>query len=245
MPGKDLLLNSIETLKESLMLGHKQSQKYPSTVIGNERELIIESLLARVLPQNIRYGSGVIMDCYGQTTGQVDIVLECEQSFSLPITSGKQRLYFADTVAAAIEVKSDLRVQKVQAFEQSHAVQRLQRKKSEEKPFFKNQYQVPSYIIAFKGADSTTIAKWMFEECREKNSITPPASCAWNPLIFSAMNPLATSRHSGTAPFLRSSAASPTGWPSTETASSTSRTTSRYWLKPRTTEQIRRPRQTP
>jgi len=45
--GKELLTNSIETLVESLMLGYKQSRKYPSTAIGNERELLIEALLKR------------------------------------------------------------------------------------------------------------------------------------------------------------------------------------------------------
>ncbi|AZD91775.1 MULTISPECIES: DUF6602 domain-containing protein [Pseudomonas] len=197
MSGKDLLLNNIETLKENLMLGHKQSQKYPSTVIGNERELIIESLLARVLPHNIRYGSGVIMDGYGKTTGQIDIVLECEQSFSLPITSGKQRLYFADTVAAAIEVKSDLRKQKVEAFAQSHAVQQLQRKKSKEKFIFRNEYLVPSYIIAFKGPDKDTIAKWLFEECREKNQHYPTGILCLEPAYFFSFEPSGNFEASG------------------------------------------------
>ncbi|OLF54511.1 DUF6602 domain-containing protein [Pseudomonas chlororaphis] len=189
MSGKDLLLNSIETLRESLMLGHKQSQKYPSTVMGNERELIIESLLARVLPQNVRYGSGVIMDCYGKTSGQVDIVLECEQSFSLPITSGKQRLYFADTVAAAIEVKSDLRKQKVEAFAQSDAVQQLQRKKSQKESIHHNEYLVPSYIIAFQGAQPDTIAKWLFEECRGKGQNYPTGILCLDPAYFFSFEP--------------------------------------------------------
>lgn len=197
MPGKDLLLNSIETLRESLMLGHKQSQKYPTTVIGNERELIIESLLARVLPQNVRYGSGVIMDCYGKTTGQVDIVLECEQSFSLPITSGKQRLYFADTVAAAIEVKSDLRTQKVQAFEQNHAIQQLQRKKSTEKFLFRNEYLVPSYIIAFKGPDEDKLAEMLFKECREKNQHYPTGILCLDPAYFFSFEPSGNYEASG------------------------------------------------
>jgi len=65
------------------------------------------------------------MDSRGHKTGQVDIVLECQNSFSLPITSGKQRLYFADTVAAAIEVKSDLNKQKTEAFEQNHSILHL------------------------------------------------------------------------------------------------------------------------
>ncbi|AKA25238.1 DUF6602 domain-containing protein [Pseudomonas chlororaphis] len=189
MSGTDLLLNSIETLRENLMLGHKQSQKYPTTVIGNERELIIESLLARVLPQNVRYGSGVIMDCYGKTSGQVDIVLECEQSFSLPITSGKQRLYFADTVAAAIEVKSDLGKQKAEAFAQSDAVQRLQRKKSKKGFRLNNQYIVPSYIIAFKGPAEKKLSDLLYKECREKKQLYPTGILCLDPAYFFSFEP--------------------------------------------------------
>ncbi|WP_277588414.1 DUF6602 domain-containing protein [Pseudomonas chlororaphis] len=197
MPGKDLLLNSIETLRESLMLGHKQSQKYSSTVMGNERELIIESLLARVLPQNVRYGSGVIMDCYGKTSGQVDIVLECEQSFSLPITSGKQRLYFADTVAAAIEVKSDLRKQKVEAFAQSDAVQQLRRKKSKEKLRLNNKYVVPSYIIAFKGPAEKKLSDLLYKECREKKQHYPTGILCLDPAYFFSFEPSGNFEASG------------------------------------------------
>lgn len=187
--GKELLINSIETLMESLMLGYKQSKKYPSTVIGNERELLIEGLLKRALPSNIRYGSGVIMDSSGYKTGQIDVVLECEHSFSLPITTGKQRLYFADTVAAAIEVKSDLSKQKVDAFAQSHRVQKLFRKKTTEKLIDKKKYFVPSYIVAFKGAKEETIDQWIYQECREKKQLFPTGILCLEPACFYAFEP--------------------------------------------------------
>lgn len=187
--GKELLANSIETLVESLMLGYKQSRKYPSPVIGNERELLIEALLKRALPSNIRYGSGVIMDSRGHKTGQVDIVLECQNSFSLPITSGKQRLYFADTVAAAIEVKSDLNKQKIEAFEQSHSVQKLFRKKREEDFIDQKKYAVPSYIIAFKGAKEETIDKWIYQECKVKRQFFPTGILCLEPACFYSFEP--------------------------------------------------------
>lgn len=187
--GKELLKNSIETLVESLMLGYKQSRKYPSTVIGSERELLIEALLKRALPNNIRYGSGVIMDSRGHKTGQVDIVLECQNSFSLPITSGKQRLYFADTVAAAIEVKSDLNKQKTEAFEQNHSIQTLFRKKRTEDFIDQKEYAVPSYIVAFKGAKEETIDKWVYQECREKRQLFPTGILCLEPAYFYAFEP--------------------------------------------------------
>lgn len=187
--GKELLINSIETLVESLMLGYKQSKEYPSTVIGNERELLIEGLLKRALPSNIRYGSGVIMDSSGYKTGQVDIVLECEHSFSLPITSGKQRLYFADTVAATIEVKSDLNKQKSEAFQQNDSIQKLFRKKQTDKFIDRKEYFVPSYIVAFKGAKEETIEKWVYQECREKQQHYPTGILCLEPAYFFAFEP--------------------------------------------------------
>lgn len=187
--GKELLENSIEMLVESLMLGYKQSKKYPSTVIGSERELLIEALLKRALPSNIRYGSGVIMDSRGHKTGQVDIVLECQNSFSLPITSGKQRLYFADTVAAVIEVKSDLNKQKVEAFQQNHSVKKLFRKKIREGFIDQKQYAVPSYIVTFKGAKEEIVDKWIYAECRVKRQFFPTGILCLDPACFYAFEP--------------------------------------------------------
>ncbi len=187
--GKELLENSIQALVDSLMLGYEQSKKYPSSVIGTERELLIESLLSRVLPSNIRYGSGVIMDSDGAKTGQVDVILECPHGFSLPITSGKQRLYFADTVAAAIEVKSDLNKQKVEAFSQNHKIQKLFRKKADNEFINKREYSVPSYIVGFKGASEKTIEQWVYKECREKRQFLPTGILCLDPAYFFAFEP--------------------------------------------------------
>jgi hypothetical protein len=61
-----------------------------------------------VLPPIYRFGTGVITDVGGNLTGQVDIVMEFPLTASFPMPAGKQRLYLAESVAAVIEVKSNL-----------------------------------------------------------------------------------------------------------------------------------------
>jgi len=75
---------------------------------GNERELFVNSVLSNAFPPHYRFSSGDIIDSYGSQSGQVDVVLEQPRSYSFPLLSGGPRLYLAESVAAVIEVKSNL-----------------------------------------------------------------------------------------------------------------------------------------
>jgi len=80
---------------------------------GYERETFISLFLSEVFPTIYRFGSGDITDSIGndaaRKSGQIDIVIEMPwaPSFPTPIGSGP-RLYPAEAVGAAIEIKSDL-----------------------------------------------------------------------------------------------------------------------------------------
>jgi hypothetical protein len=81
---------------------------------GREREAFIHFFLSQILPSIPQFGCGDITDCNGQNTqegegksGQLDIVIECPFLPSLP-SLGMRRLYLAESVAAVIEVKSDV-----------------------------------------------------------------------------------------------------------------------------------------
>lgn len=78
---------------------------------GNEREQFVNTVLTNAFPPHYRFASGDIIDSFGTQSGQVDVVLEQPRSYSFPLLSGGPRLYLAESVAAVIEVKSNLSAQ--------------------------------------------------------------------------------------------------------------------------------------
>lgn len=76
---------------------------------GNEREQFVDSFLSQVMPPPFRFGTGDVTDIAANTSGQLDVVVEFPFLPSLPIVgASKSRLYLAEGVAAAIEVKSTI-----------------------------------------------------------------------------------------------------------------------------------------
>ena len=96
----------------------------PAAMVGGERELVLHGLLRETLPPIYRFGQGAITDATGQLTGQVDLVMELPFGPSLPMPAGSHRLYLAESVAAVVEIKSDL---SSQWGEVEHTVGRVRR----------------------------------------------------------------------------------------------------------------------
>lgn len=196
MRSVDLLRQNIESMHNDLVLGYERTKKYPSAVVGAEREILIEKLLSVVLPSITRFGSGIIIDHEGRSTGQVDLIIESPYSTSFPVSSDKQRLYFADSVMAAFEVKSDLSKQKEQAFNKTDEIMSLWTKKlnEDENPELKNvinkqDYEIPSFIISFKGATKETVNNWLYEECRKHGRRYPTGILCIEPGYFFGFTP--------------------------------------------------------
>jgi hypothetical protein len=84
---------------------------------GYEREAFISLFLSEVLPPIYRFGTGDITDAahnndINQRSGQIDIVIEMPWAPSFPIHAGVgARLYPAEAVGIAIEVKSNIETQ--------------------------------------------------------------------------------------------------------------------------------------
>ncbi len=101
-------------IQKILVAAHSASHKLSAATKGRERELLIDLFLSKVLPPTIRFGCGEVTDRYGEKSGQLDLVIESPQlpvpSFPIPGVESS-RLYIAEGVAAAIEVKSDIKNQ--------------------------------------------------------------------------------------------------------------------------------------
>jgi hypothetical protein len=74
---------------------------------GSGRELFIDVFLAQVFPPPFRFGQGDVTDTEGRRSGPLDVVVEYPFLPSLPVVGNQasSRLYLAEGVAAAIEVK--------------------------------------------------------------------------------------------------------------------------------------------
>jgi hypothetical protein len=106
------LVERLEGIRRVLVEQGRAGRSMSSATKGRERELFVNEFLSKVFPPHFRFGSGDITDGSDARSGQVDLVVELPFFFpSFPIPGGAPRLYLAEGVAAAIEVKSDLSAQ--------------------------------------------------------------------------------------------------------------------------------------
>jgi uncharacterized protein DUF6602 len=107
-PMNQHVRSRIKAIQDSLLATYRGGAGLPSAMVGGERELVLHGLLRETLPPIYRFGQGVITDATSQLTGQIDLVMELPFGPSLPMPAGSHRLYLAESVAAVIEIKSDL-----------------------------------------------------------------------------------------------------------------------------------------
>lgn len=108
MPN-DHVISRLEGIWGQLNAAYAVGGSLSSSSKGREREAFIDLFLRNVFPPIYRFGSGDITDAPGHKSGQLDVVIEYPFSPSLPsVGSDQVRLYLAESVAAAIEVKSDI-----------------------------------------------------------------------------------------------------------------------------------------
>jgi hypothetical protein len=116
----------LEASRRLLLAAYEGGLGLSSATQGREREAFIRLFLAEMLPTVHRFGSGDITDSSGRKTGQVDVVIEYPFLPSLH-SPGLERLYLAESVAAALEVRSDLRKKWDEVLQTAAAVKRLTR----------------------------------------------------------------------------------------------------------------------
>ncbi|BEO41892.1 DUF6602 domain-containing protein [Serratia ureilytica] len=109
----EVLYIRLESVLRMLNANYDGVRHSPSALKGAARADFINNYLKNVIPQGLRIRtSGEIIDSKNNQTGELDIVIENGHFPNIPIVSGdSSRLYFAEGVAAVIEVKSNLQSQ--------------------------------------------------------------------------------------------------------------------------------------
>ena len=159
------LINNAEALRQ---FGKDVGLLNHCVNLGTARENLITNFLKKNLPESIGYHSGELFDCQGARSGQIDIVLH-------PITSPKINLHDtinmfpAETVLAAIEVKSNLKKddiekalessRKVKALNFSNRIDSFSERISDGVDFEK----IPFIIFSFQGGEISTLLENMKE----------------------------------------------------------------------------------
>jgi hypothetical protein len=124
----EYLTARLDGIRASLLAQHLGGRGLPNSTIGSERETFLREFLAKVFPSNFRFTRGAITDSNGLISGQIDIAVEYPFLPSFPMPTSEERLLLAESVAAIIEVKSDLVGQWSQVQSTVRAVKPLKRK---------------------------------------------------------------------------------------------------------------------
>jgi hypothetical protein len=108
-----LITKRLNGICDSLLNAFHTGNVLSSASKGNEREAFVALFLKEVLPPIYRCGTGDITDAFltngsPRQSGQIDIVIEMPWAPSFPIIGAGVRLYPAESVGVAIEVKSNL-----------------------------------------------------------------------------------------------------------------------------------------
>jgi hypothetical protein len=152
--NKRLFHRKLENIHSRLMEVHRDTKNFPTSISGAERETVHRELLSLVLPVGHRIGTGCIVDSEGGETDQIDAVIEDVFSLSFPVVGNAHRLYLADSVAMAFEIKSNLGRQGEKALEQCYRIRSLKRSGRNDGEGYLD--PIPTFIIAFQGPKFTS-----------------------------------------------------------------------------------------
>ena len=123
------ILQRLKGLLSTINSNYESTIKSTSTGKGAGRANFVQLFLKETMPSNLRIStSGEITDDLGNLTGELDIVIENGALPSWPlIGTDTTRLFIPESVAAVIEVKSDLSNQWDQVIQTHSKVNNIKR----------------------------------------------------------------------------------------------------------------------
>lgn len=156
------VLQRLGGIRQGLIAAHQASSALSNSTKGREREEFIDGFLSKVLPPVYRFGSGDATDTAGNRSGQLDVVIEYPFSPTLPsLGTGQTRLYPAESIAAVIEVKSDLTLQWKEAVATAKRVSPLRRSFGSTMTMGQSPPtdRIPIFAVGYKGWANVDTAK--------------------------------------------------------------------------------------
>lgn len=125
----EILYQRLEAVLDMLNANYRAVIKSPAAVKGVSRSDFINNYLKNVVPQGLRIStSGEAIDNQNNCTGELDIILENGHFPNIPnVNVDSARLFFAEGVAAVIEVKSNLQSQWSEAVSTGRKVSEITR----------------------------------------------------------------------------------------------------------------------
>jgi hypothetical protein len=167
MPANPHVLQRLIGIQGQLVAGHKASATMSSATKGFERQEFIDKFLSQVLSTPFRFATGDATDKSGHKSGQLDVVIEFPFGPSLPIVGGAtSRLFLAETVAAVIEVKSNISSQWGDAVSTGRQLSPLDRSYGAAMMMGPNLPKIPLFVAGFGG--------WQQIETVEKHLTAAP-----------------------------------------------------------------------
>lgn len=178
MENKHVLarLAGIQTILKGV---HQGSASMSSATKGEERAAFIGEYLSKVLPPIYRFGSGDVTDANGEKSGQLDVVIEYPFFPSLSsVGAGQTKLYLAESIAAAIEVKSNLSNQWSEATRTAKALSSVHREFGVTLnsvrggftigvPKPRKETCIPLFVVGYTGWSSVDTLKSKLSSCPE------------------------------------------------------------------------------
>jgi hypothetical protein len=156
--------NRLQGISSILNGVHQAGASMSAASKGVERQAFIDNFLKEVLPPIYRFGSGDVTDLHGNKSGQLDVVVEYPIAPSLPSTAGSPRLYLAESLAAVIEVKSDLGSQWDEAVATASKLALVQRSFQNTMTFGGDPpgSRIPLFAVGYKGwSNLSTLQKYV------------------------------------------------------------------------------------
>lgn len=142
----------LEGIQAILNGAHQAGTPMSSASKGTERQAFIENFLKEVLPPIFRFGTGEVTDATNNRSGQLDVVVEYPIAPSLPSTAGSPRLYLAESLAAVLEIKSNLASQWSEAEGTATQLASIQRKFGAIMTMGRPpQQRIPLFIVGYTG----------------------------------------------------------------------------------------------
>jgi hypothetical protein len=161
------VIQRLVAIQAMLNAAHQANVGMSSSSKGGERESFLNEFLRKVLPPIYRFGSGDATDKNGNRSGQLDVVIEYPFSPCLPLLGKNQtRLYLAESIAAVVEVKSDVSTQWNQAVSTATQLESVKRHFGITQSFgnYNATAEIPFFVVGYKGWKDTPIIESKLSE---------------------------------------------------------------------------------